>query len=478
MTLTTISGLDQARAALGAIGQDHVLRFWDRLSESARAALLAQIASLDIAHLPSLVDRYVRSKEAFALPRSVAPAKCYSLGGPWDRAAYKSKGEALLRAGKIAAFTVAGGQGTRLGFDGPKGAFPGGAVTGKPLFACLADWLTAARQRYGRAVPWYIMTSPLNHDETIALFERHGYFGQKQSDVMFFSQGTLPSLDMKTGKLLLAEVGEIATNPDGHGGSLRALEASGALADMARRGVEHISYVQIDNPLARVVDPVFIGLHASAPDSSGEMSSKMVAKSDPAEKVGVFCLCDGKTQVIEYSDLPKDLMEQRDAGGKLKFNAGSIAIHMIGVGFVEGLTRGGDFALPLHRAEKKVPFIDPATGKLVKPEAANAVKLEAFVFDALPLAKSSIVVETDRIEEFAPIKNAEGNDSPTTCARIQTERAARWLEGAGVKIPRDATGAAQCTLELNPMTAMFGEDLSAAKPRLPKAVEPGARVAL
>lgn len=478
MTVTTIAGFEQAQAALRKAGQEQILRFWDRLDDAQRATLLAQIASIDLSRLPALIQRYVHSKEAFTLPQSVAPARCYALDGAWDRAAYKAKGERLLRDGKIAAFTVAGGQGTRLGFAGPKGAFPGGAVTGKPLFGCLADWLISARTRYGRSIPWYIMTSPLNHEETITFFERHSHFGLQRSDVMFFSQGTLPSLDMKTGKLLLAELGEIATNPDGHGGSLRALAASGALADMRRRGVEHISYVQIDNPLARVVDPVFIGLHAAAPDSSGEMSSKMVAKTDPAEKVGVFCLCDGKTQVIEYSDLPRELMEKRDAGGKLLFNAGSIAIHMIGVAFVERLTGGGDFALPLHRAEKKVLFVDQSSGELVSPEAPNAVKLEAFVFDALPLAKSSIVLETDRIEEFAPIKNADGNDSPASCARIQTERAARWLEGAGVTIPRDAKGTAACTLELSPVTAMFAEDLSAAKSRLPKAIEPGARVAL
>ncbi len=478
MSTSVFAGFDQAHAALKRAGQEHVLQYWDTLNEARRAALLSQIASIDLDRLPLLVERYVRTKEAFELPRDVAPAKCYELGGSWDRAKFKAKGEELLRAGKIAAFTVAGGQGTRLGFDGPKGAFPGGAVTGKPLFACLADWLIAAKKRYGRSIPWYIMTSPLNHRETLAFFQQNDFFALEKSDIEFFSQGTLPSLDMQTGKLLLAGPDEIATNPDGHGGSLRALAHSGALADMRARGVEHISYVQIDNPLARVIDPVFIGLHAAAPDSSGEMSSKMVAKTDPAEKVGVFCLCDGKTQVIEYSDLPQNLMEDRGSDGKLRYNAGSIAIHMIGVAFVERLTQGGDFALPLHRAEKKVPYVDLMSGELVTPKAPNAVKLEAFVFDALPLARSSIVLETDRIEEFAPIKNAEGSDSPASSARIQTERAARWLEASGIAVARKLSDEPDCTLELSPMTAMYPEDVQGVKDRLPRSIERGVELAL
>jgi UDP-N-acetylglucosamine/UDP-N-acetylgalactosamine diphosphorylase len=249
---------------------------------------------------------------------------------------------------------------------------------------------------------------------------------------------------------------------------------------MKRRGVEHLSYVQIDNPLARVIDPVFIGLHAFAPDSSAEMSSKMVAKTDPGERVGVFCRASGKVQVIEYSDLPKDKTEERDAsgggGGKLRFNAGSIAIHLISVDFVSRLNAGDELSLPLHRAEKKVPYVDTSTGQTIQPATANAVKLEAFVFDALPLCRSSIVYETERIDEFAPIKNADGNDSPATCREIQTERAARWLEAIGVKVPRKPDGKADCVIEVSPMTAWEAEDLRNVS--LPKAIERGAELAL
>lgn len=488
MELGRTPRLDDIRVRLEKAGQVHLLRFYDELDADHQRLLLAQIDELDLGGLPGLVDKYVRNKEAFRLPTDLAPAPYYGSDGrivgaadggpaPWDRAAMRTRGEALLREGKVAAFTVAGGQGTRLGFDGPKGAYFGTAITRKPLFQCLAEWILAARQRYMRPVPWYIMTSPLNHEQTVGFFKNHGYFGLAENDVMFFSQGVLPSLDMATGRLLLANQWEVAANPDGHGGSLRALYASGAIEDMRRRGVEHISYVQIDNPLARVVDPVFLGLHAGAKDSSGEMSSKMVVKSDPAEKVGLFCKGDGKTQVIEYSDMPADRVKERaGAAGPLRYCAGSIAIHILGVDFVGRLNEGGRLNLPLHRAEKKVPFIDLESGKPVQPAAPNAVKLEAFVFDALPLCRSSIVLETQREDEFAPIKNADGGDSPATCRDIQTRRAARWLEQHGVKIPRDDSGKPLCTLEISPLTAMDPEDL--ARVKLPKAIEAGAEIAL
>lgn len=487
MELGRTPRLDEVKSRLDKVGQSHLLRFFDELDAQHQRSLLAQIAALDLERLPTLIERYVHKKDAFTLPAGLEPAPYFARDGrivdaagnaaqSWDRAVFRSRGEDLLRAGKVAAFTVAGGQGTRLGFDGPKGAYFGTALTRKPLFRCLAEWILAAHQRFGRPVPWYIMTSPLNHAETVAFFEHHGYFGLSSADVMFFSQGVLPSLDMKSGRLLLAQPWEVATNPDGHGGSLRALHQSGAIEDMRRRGVEHISYVQIDNPLARVIDPVFIGLHASSRDSSAEMSSKMVAKTDPAEKVGVFCRAGGKTQVIEYSDMPAAKVSERDAQGGLRYRGGSIAIHIIGVDFVGRLNEGGELHLPLHRAEKKVPHVDLETGRPAPITAPNAVKLEAFVFDALPLCRSSIVLETERIDEFAPIKNAEGGDSPATCRDIQTERAARWLESHGVKVARDNAGKVMCVIEISPLTAMDPEDLG--RLRLPKAIEPGAELVL
>jgi len=485
MTTTTPPTLDSLRPRLAAIGQEHVLAFADSLDAEQLDHLLGQLAALDLDAIPELVAAYVTTKPEPHLPADIQPAPYYPSDPtaefrPWDADHFRAIGEELLRAGKVACFTVAGGQGTRLGFDGPKGCYPAGAVTGRSLFQFFAEAIAKTGDKYGKTPPWYIMTSPLNHDATVAYLTAHEHFGLDPEAVMLFPQGVMPSFDMQTGKMLLAEPHALATNPDGHGGSLRALKVSGALADMQARGIEHLSYFQVDNPIVRVADPVFLGLHAAAPDSSGEMSSKMLAKVAPEEKLGMFCVADGTLQIIEYSDLPMDLQRERLADGRLRFLAGSPAIHLLSVAFLDKLNSDPKFALPYHRAEKKVACVDPATfpqhsepgtsvsGSAAAPETPNppntpttpnAVKLERFVFDAMPLAARSIVYEARREDEFAPIKNAEGTDSPQTSRDIQTRRAAGWLEDAGVAVPRSTDGEPDCTIELSPRTAIGPGDV-------------------
>lgn len=468
--LTTI------RTRLAAAKQEHLLHFYDQLPANKRIELLHQIAGLDIESLPELVEAYVKHTPEFELPKDLGPAPYYPHKNQ-DKERYQHVGEALIRAGKVAAFVVAGGQGSRLGYEGPKGCYPGGGVTGKSLFQIFADNLLGAMDRYSVRVPWYVMTSPLNHDATVDFFQKHGFFGLSSRDVMFFRQGVMPSLDMATGRVLLSSPSEVATNPDGHGGAIRALFQSGALADMESRGVEHVSYFQVDNPCVRVLDPVFLGLHAAAPDSSGEMSSKMVPKVSPEEKVGVFCKGDGKVQVIEYSDLPMDLQREREPDGTLRFIAGSIAIHAISVAFIRRLATDKSVALPYHRAEKKIPHVDLETGRHINPDKNNGVKLERFVFDALPMCASSIVYETDRVEEFAPIKNATGADSPASSRDLQTLRASRWLEEIGVQVPKRDDGSPDCVIEVSPRTATCADEL---KGRLPAgfAITRGGKVVL
>ncbi|MFO0832642.1 MAG: UDPGP type 1 family protein [Phycisphaerales bacterium] len=474
--------LDRVRRRLGAVDQTHVLNALPRLSPAERQALLTQVDGMDLESLPALVAEYVLKKPGFTMPHRLEPVRYYphnprSAVRAWDAAQARRDGDALVRSGRVAAFVVAGGQGSRLGFEGPKGCFPAGAVTQKSLFEIFADAIAGTQERVGGGVviPWYIMTSPLNHGATTSFFESHRCFGLRRDQIMFFQQGVMPSLDIRTGKMLMASAHEVATNPDGHGGSIRALHVSGALADMKRRGVEHLSYFQVDNPLVRVIDPVFLGLHASAPDSSGEMSSKMVAKAEPGEKVGVFCLAEGRTEVMEYSDMPKDLQNARNADGNLTYNAGNIAVHALGRSFVERLATDAGFTLPCHRAEKKIACVDPVSGAPVTPNENNGVKLEKFIFDALALCRQSLVYETDRIEEFAPIKNATGVDSAESSRLLQTLRAARWLEAAGVEVPRRPDGTPDCVLEISGRTALCPEDLRGS--RLPR-VERGARVAM
>jgi UDP-N-acetylglucosamine/UDP-N-acetylgalactosamine diphosphorylase len=376
--------------------------------------------------------------------------------GPGQEKLYadaERRGMDLLRQGKVAAFLVAGGQGTRLGYDGPKGEFPVTPVKNKPLFQVFAEELTAHARAAGHAIPWYIMTSDANDAATRQFFQKHNSFGYPKQDIIFFQQGMMPAFSMD-GKILLGEKDSLALSPDGHGGSLRALAKSGALADMKRRGVEHLSYFQVDNPLVHVIDPLFIGLH----DLSGsEMSSKTIPKANALEKVGNFVIGDGVLQVIEYSDLPESLALQTDASGAPRFNSGSIAIHALRTSFIDRLNSGGKLCLPWHRAEKKVPYVDDA-GNVIKPEKPNAVKLEQFVFDAIPLAKNAIVYTTDRGEEFSPVKNAEGVDSPATSRRDQIRRATRWLQEAGVNVPMK-DGEPDATIEISPLFATTSEQL-------------------
>jgi UDP-N-acetylglucosamine/UDP-N-acetylgalactosamine diphosphorylase len=365
----------------------------------------------------------------------------------------KNKGQELLRAGKVAAFLVAGGQGTRLGYDGPKGEYPVTPVKNKPLFQVFAEQLLNHGKTWGKPVPWYIMTSDINDAPTRAFFDRHRHFGLDPKNVFFFQQGMMPAFSMD-GQLLLADKDSLALSPDGHGGSLRALYRSGAIADMHKRGVEHLSYFQVDNPLVHVVDPLFIGLHAL---TQSEMSTKTIPKATALEKVGNLVVGDGKVQVIEYSDLPESLALQTNPDGTLRFNASSIGIHALVVSFIENLNTSGHLKLPWHRAEKKVPCVD-ASGKSIKPDKPNAVKLEQFVFDAIPLAKNAMAYSTDRAEEFSPVKNAEGVDSPATCRRDQIRRAARWLSEAGVEVPVK-NGEPDATIEISPLFALCAEQL-------------------
>ena len=410
-----------------------------------------------------------------SVPTDLEAAPYYPVGpdarlADWYEKA-RRRGEELLGSGKVAAFVVAGGQGTRLGFDGPKGNFPISPIRKKTLFRLFAETIAATAAKYGAAIPWYVMTSPQNHQATLDIFESEGYYGLNRADVCFFQQGTLPMFDL-SGKILLAHQGAIATGPDGHGGSLKALHVSGALKDLKHRGIEYLSYWQIDNPLVKILDPLFIGLH----DLDGaEMSSKTLIKAHPLEKVGNFCVVDGRITVIEYSDLPDEHAHRKNPDGTLVFELGSIAIHILSRSFVERLNAHG-FALPLHRAVKKVPHIDEQ-GNPVSPDKPNAVKLETFIFDALPLAKKSIILEILRSEEFSPVKNASGADSPEVTHRMLIERAATWLQTAGVKVPRKPDGSPDATIEIAPSFALGPEDVAAKLDKVPP-IAPGQSVVL
>jgi UDP-N-acetylglucosamine/UDP-N-acetylgalactosamine diphosphorylase len=464
------------RTALISHNQEHLLDFFDQLDQNAKNSLIDQINALDLEEIGVWVQNIVKNPAPPEIPATFGPAPAYTAtaSGPQQQQKYQQAtelGEDLLRSGKVAAFVVAGGQGTRLGFDGPKGDFPISPVKNKTLFRIFAETIVAVENKYSTNCPWYIMTSPLNHNQTIEIFEKNQYYGLDRKKVSIFPQATLPNFS-PDGRILLADKATIASSPDGHGGSLKALYKSGAVEDMKKRGVKHISYFQVDNPLINIFDPLFIGLHAL---EKAQMSSKALPKTDPMEKVGNFCLADGKVTVIEYSDLPDELAEKQNPDGSLVFQLGSIAIHIIDVDFVEKLNEKG-FSLPIHRALKKVPSINE-NAELIEPVEPNGIKLETFVFDALPLAQKSIILQTIRKQEFAPVKDDKGADSPETTRKMMIERAADWLESAGVTVPKKSDGSVDCIIEIAPSFAVAKEDVKQKLDRIPK-INPGDEIYL
>ncbi|MEM9753879.1 MAG: UDPGP type 1 family protein, partial [Planctomycetota bacterium] len=470
--------LADAQNRLKAFDQDHLLAHADTLNEEQLGQLLTQIEGIDWPEVQRLIESHVKQTPNPALPDDIQPAPAYpakpadeTQRQQYDQA--REAGEKMIREGRVAAFCVAGGQGSRLGWDGPKGTFPASPIRRATLFQLFAEQLLKVQAKYGAVVPFYVMTSPINHQATADFFRQHDCFGLNPDDVMMFPQAMMPAIDMATGKCLLESPHALALSPNGHGGSLKALHTSGSLADMEKRGIRHLSYVQVDNPLVKVIDPLFLGLHKQA---KAQMSSKMLTKRDPMEKVGNFAIVDGKMTVIEYSNMPDELATRTNADGGLQFNAGSIAIHVLAVDFVKQLNESAEgFALPWNRAEKKVAHFDGQ--QTVTPEKPNAVKLETFVFDALPLCNASIILETQREEEFAPIKNADSpegetpaQDSPESSKQLQVDRARRWLEKAGVDC------AADVIVELKPTTAIEPKDLDSMD--LPASLEPGSRLVI
>jgi UDP-N-acetylglucosamine/UDP-N-acetylgalactosamine diphosphorylase len=437
-------------------GQGQVFAFYPQLDASAQERLLAEAAEIDLAEVERLNSTLLGKNAAAVNLDGLAPAPYEPLpengGNATDWAKAKAAGETALRAGRVAAFTVAGGQGTRLGYDGPKGTYPVTPLKKKTLFQVFAEKIRAAATRYGKPIHWFIMTSHANHEATETFFKENTFFGLEASRVHFFRQGRMPAVDFN-GKILLETAGSIAMSPDGHGGSLRALERSGALELMKREGIDALSYFQVDNPLIRVIDPTFIGFHLLR---GSEMSSKMVPKAYAEEKVGHFCTQHGQNVVVEYSDLPVSYQKEVDEKtGRLRYIAGSVAIHIFDTAFIRRMAAGGEgVALPFHRADKKIPTVD-AAGKAVKPEKANGVKFEMFVFDALPFAKNPVIIEAKRADDFSPVKNAEGLDSPKTCREDQLRQFGRWLKANGAAVTTDATGLPDVAIEVSPL---FGYD--------------------
>lgn len=452
--------LESLKTSFKKVGQDHVFEHIEDLNAQELEAFIEQLNSVNLEALSELVKTHLLAKEKDntldwellkPAPYIPTPAQGGDLA-EWEAA--HELGEAAIKAGRVAAFTVAGGQGTRLGYDGPKGTFKVSALSGKSLFEIFADKIYRASQRYDVKIPWFIMTSELNHEATAQAFKDNDYYGLGEDMVSLFTQELVPAVDLK-GKIILENKGMIAMTPNGHGGSLSALSKKGATEKMRAMGIDILSYFQVDNPLVPCIDPAFIGFHLS---HQSELSSKMIPKAYALEKVGMFCEYKGKQIVLEYSDMPQEMQNMKDANGGILFGAGSVAIHLFDRDFIDRIGGvSGDESLPYHKALKKIPYYNPQLG-LVKPSEGNGIKFEMFVFDALPKSSNPLVIEGARNENFSPVKNADGIDSPEACKQDLKRQAVRWLLNAGEAMKLNADGLVDFNFEINYRFAMDGND--------------------
>ena len=439
---------------LDPYGQEHLLQFWDQLTNRGRRQLTEQIQEIDFPLVDSLFRGEIDQPDWAEQSQLATPPRAVRLeqrkaGSPGELGITPKealqRGESALRDGAMGVILTAGGQGSRLGFEKPKSLYPIGPLSKASLLQIHIEKILAATHRYEVSVPLYLMTSSATHDDTVQFLEDNENFGLAADDLFVFCQGSMPAVDRETGKLLLAEKDRLFLSPDGHGGTVAALASSGAIEHMQSRGIDQLFYLQVDNPLAPMCDAELLGFHLLA---ESQLTSLTVAKQDPHEKLGNFAEIDGRLHVIEYSDFPENIAELRDDLGRLRFWAGSIAIHIFQRDLLERSLSLTD-SLPFHVAQKKVPYLN-VYGELVTPDESNALKFERFIFDLLPEAERPIVVEYDEAESFAPLKNAPGaaKDTAEYVRQMMLAQHRRWIEAAGAKV------AGGVDVEISPLFAL------------------------
>jgi UDP-N-acetylglucosamine pyrophosphorylase len=380
--------------------QSHLLTFWDKLSKSQQNQLLDDIEKANLVEISLAVEKLTSSDHPKRESIEPVPYEVLENIPEIKLNGYEQKGMELIEKGKVAAVLLAGGQGTRLGHDGPKGTYDIGLPGHESLFELQAKRLLLLYKQTGNMIPWYIMTSPINDEETKDFFFQHNYFGYNPELITFFVQPTAPTLT-PDGKLMLKTKSSLSLSPNGNGGVFSAMSLSGAIGDMENRGVKWIFMYNVDNAIIKIADPVFVGF---ADEKDSPIASKSVPKRNPQEKVGIFCLMDGKPSVIEYSEMTKEESEHPE------MQNAHISIHLFKLDFVKEIAGK---PLPYHFAYKSIPTVDDS-GKEIKPTEPNGYKLEQFYFDLFPEAESIAVLQVPREKEFAPVKNKSGEDSPET----------------------------------------------------------------
>jgi len=406
-----VRSVEEIKRELKKHNQEHLWDFYEKIEGNNKEKFLEQMDRIDFGLIDSLYKN--TAKELHESEAKLEPIDYWDkerLGGKYDF--YEEIGIEAISTGKLAAVTMAGGQGTRLGHNGPKGTYDIGLDSKKCLFELLCDGLKEAGEKYRVVIPWFIMTSEENHEQTIEFFKQKRYFGYEKN-IYFFKQGQLPMVDTE-GKILIGENGLIKEASDGHGGVYESLVKSGMVEKMKQLGIEWVFIGGVDNCLVRMVDPVLMGLAIYREVTA---AGKSVVKANPKEKVGVFCKKNGKPNVIEYSEISEEMAEATDAAGELLYGESHILCNLFHINAIE---RMGTNPLPYHSAFKKASYID-SNGDVVVPDSPNAYKFEAFLFDAFGELDDMVVMRVRREEEFAPVKNATGEDSPETARKLYND---------------------------------------------------------
>lgn len=406
---------EEVNEILKKYSQEHLLEYVKYLNKEEQERLEEQILNIDFEQLKEL---YERTKQNQDLGSKIIEHIKYTDKEKLSKERKEELekiGSKIITSEKYAVVTMAGGQGTRLGHTGPKGTYILNTINGpKYIFEIIIDTLKKAQKEYGVTIPWYIMTSRENNDETIAFFEEKNYFGYDKSKVKFFKQGELPLLDI-SGKVILDKDKKIKEAADGNGGIYEAIAKNGVLADLKNRKIEWIFVSGIDNILSNFVDPILIGLTI---EEKQKIASKSVAKTNPKEKVGVFCKMNGKPKVIEYIELPEEMAEERDKNGELVYGEVNIGTYLYNISVFENLA---DVKLPYHVAFKKSGYLNKKC-EFIEPEEPNVYKFEAFIFDAFSRYDDMTILRVKREDEFAPVKNKTGNDSPETAVKLYNDK--------------------------------------------------------
>src|SRR5699024_4707997 len=390
--------------------QLHLLKYYDKLTEEQQANLLAQISSVNWHLLNLLQNRQdtVSVKEQLELLGALEVSEIEK-----RKEEFTQIGIEALKAQKVGAVLLAGGQGTRLGFDKPKGMFNVGITKDLYIFECLIHNLMDVVNQINTWVPLYIMTSDKNHEDTVHFFEEKQYFGYNKDFIRFFKQDMAPSVDFN-GKLLMEDKDRLSLSPNGNGGWFHSLQNAGLISHMKEIGIEWLTVFAVDNVLQRINDPAYVGaVIASGCDCGG----KVVRKADPYERVGVLCLEDGKPSIVEYYEMTDDMIHLKDENGNLLYNFGVILNYMFRLDKLEQIVNK---ELPVHIVEKKIPYMDE-TGTFIKPDKPNGYKFEELVLDMIHLMDSCLPYEVVRNREFAPIKNPTGVDSVESARALLQE---------------------------------------------------------